>query len=208
MLVPAVTPALVDVRLIGVAVLGILGGVLLLVRGFGGYRTAARIGDIGSSSIGTIALGEVRVSGVVEPAELELVSPIQSAPCVYYRSKITQSSRNDSGTVFEEERSVGFRIRDATGSLRVFPRGGRWDVPSVYREGTGLMGDTPPGLNFRSGPAIRMPSRAEPSRLEREQMIHDLLTVHAPRRAACPTNPRRACRWGSRTSSAFARSGS
>ena len=186
MLVPAVTPALVDVRLIGVAVLGILGGVLLLVRGFGGYRTAARIGDIGSSSIGTIALGEVRVSGVVEPAALELVSPIQSAPCVYYRSKITQSSRNDSGTVFEEERSVGFRIRDATGSLRIFPRGGRWDVPSVYREGTGLMGDTPPGLNFRSGPAIRMPSRAEPSRLEREQMIHDLLTVHAPATSGLP----------------------
>ena len=189
MVVPAVTPALIDTRLIGVAALGIVGGVVLLVRGFGGYRTAARIGDIGTSPIGSIALGEVRVSGVVEAAELELVSPIQSAPCVYYRSKITQSTRNNSGTVFEEERSVGFRLRDSTGSLRVFPRGGQWDVPAVFREGTGLMGDTPQGLNFRSGPAIRMPSRPEPTRLEREQMIHDLLTVHVPTTSGLPDEP-------------------
>jgi hypothetical protein len=179
-------PAVIDPRLAGVAMLGIVGGLVLLARGFGGYRTAARIGDIATSPISSIALGEVRVSGVVEAGEVELVSPIQSAPCVYYRSKITQSTRSNSDVLYQEERSVGFRVRDASGSLRVFPRGARWDVPAVFREGTGLMGDLPPGLSVRSGPAIRMPAHAEPTRLEREQMIQDLLTVHVPTTSGLP----------------------
>jgi hypothetical protein len=184
----AVTPslAIVDVRLAGIAVLGIAVGVWLLVRGFGGYRTAGRIGDLSTSSIGSIALGEVRVSGVVEAAELELVSPIQSSSCVYYRSRIEQASRNKSSTLFEEERSVGFRIRDATGSLRVFPRGARWDVPDCYHEGTGLMGDTPAGLDFRQGPAVRSPNRDTPTGLERELLVANLLSVHAATSSGLP----------------------
>src|SRR3954454_10199806 len=98
----------------GLAALGIVLGVWLLLHGFSGYRTAGRIGDLSTSSIASIALGEVRVTGIVEAAELELVSPIQSVPCVYYRSRIEQAARQSSATLFDEERSVGFRIRDET----------------------------------------------------------------------------------------------
>ena len=47
-------------------------GLVLLGRGFGGYRDAARISDTSPSRIASIAVGEVLVSGVVEPAELTL----------------------------------------------------------------------------------------------------------------------------------------
>jgi hypothetical protein len=152
----------------------IIGGLGALVRGFGGYRAAARISDTSSSRISSIAVGEVRVSGTVEAAEATLISPLQSAPCVYYRSRILESDRRSSRDVFAEERAVGFRIRDETGSLRIFPRDARWDVPVRFDASTGMFGEQPAGLQYRMGPAIA------PGPLEREAQIAALLTVHEP----------------------------
>jgi hypothetical protein len=39
-----------------------------------GQRRAARIGDMSTSTISTIAVGEVRVGGTIETAELTLLS--------------------------------------------------------------------------------------------------------------------------------------
>ena len=79
----------------------------------------------------SIAAGEVRISGVIEPAELTLVSLLQSVPCVYYRATIGEDDdEHDAGRGgVVEERAVGFRVRDATGELRVFPR----DAPGSMR---------------------------------------------------------------------------
>jgi hypothetical protein len=155
-------------------VAAIVGGLGALVRGFGGYRAAARISDTSSSRISSIAVGEVRVTGTVEAAEVTLISPLQSAQCVYYRSRIRQSSRHSDTEVFSEERAVGFRIRDESGSLRVFPRSARWDVPARFDASTGMFGDQPAGLQYRMGPAIA------PGPLERDAQIAALLTVHEP----------------------------
>jgi hypothetical protein len=152
----------------------IIGGLGALVRGFGGYRQAARISDTSSSRISSIAIGEVRVSGTVEAAEVSLISPLQSAPCVYYRARIQQSDRDSQQEVFSEERAVGFRIRDETGTLRVFPREARWDVPPRFDASTGMFGDQPAGLQYRMGSAIA------PGPLEREAQIAALLTVREP----------------------------
>ena len=148
---------------------GVVGGLVLLGRGFGGYRDAARISDTSPSRISSIAVGEVLVSGIVEPAELTLVSPLQSAPCVFYRSRI-ESSGDDDSTVFREEAAVGFRVRDDSGDLRVFPRGARFDVPPRFDEGSGALGGSPAGLRLRSGAAY---GHAE----DREAQIAALLTV-------------------------------
>ncbi len=156
------------------ALAGVVGGVWLLVRGFAGYREAARIGDTSTSRVATLAIGEVRVSGVVEPAELSLVSPLQSAPCVYYRSAIAHSGEGESDRIFDEERAVGFRVRDASGSVRVFPRGAQFDIPTRFDETSGMWGETPPALRPRSGSAFAM---GEPSR---EAQIAALLTVRQP----------------------------
>lgn len=151
---------------------GVLGGLWLLARGMRGYATATQLGDTATSRIATLAAGEVQVSGVIEPAELTLISALQSTPCVYYRSTIgPEGEYPDAMHTFEEERAIGFRVRDASGDVRVFPRGARWDAPPRYDESTGLMGYQPPGLNLRTGPAI---STAE---LDRASAIAALTTM-------------------------------
>ena len=170
----------VDLEIVpSVAVLaggGFVGGMLLLVRGMGGYRTAARIADTSTSRIGSIAAGEVRISGVIEPAELVLISRFQSVRCVFYRCTLGDEDDDlvpgDGGVA--EERAVGFRIRDATGSLRVFPRGARIDAPVRFDDRSGALGDAPSGLSLRTGQSLRV---GEPSR---EAAIAELLTVRDP----------------------------
>jgi hypothetical protein len=151
---------------------GIIGGLWLLVRGMRGYRTATRIGDTGTSRIATLAAGEVRVSGRIESAEVLLVSPLQSAPCVYYRSTI-ESDGDDGDRADElfEERAIGFRVMDESGEVRVFPRGARWDAPVRFDDRTGMFGETPAGLSMRTGSAIG------PAEIDRETAIAALLTV-------------------------------
>ncbi|HEY7736176.1 MAG TPA: hypothetical protein VH813_05220 [Candidatus Limnocylindrales bacterium] len=158
-------------QLLVVAGGGIVAGLALLARGFSGYGTASRIEDTSTSRIGSLAIGEVLVTGAVETAELSLISPLQSAPCVYYRSRIEDSGGDDTRRVLDEERAIGFHVRDATGTVRVFPAGARFDVPARFDESSGTFGATPPGLRLRTGSAI---ASGRPSR---EQLIEDLLTV-------------------------------
>ncbi len=171
---------------------GFIGGLVLLVRGMGDYRTATRLTDTSTSKIGSIAAGEVRISGVIEPAELILVSLLQSAPCVYYRSTIgdDDEDRLPGSASDDEERAVGFRVRDGTGSLRVFPRGARIDAPVRFEGSTGTLGDEPPGLSMRIGEGLRL---GEP---DREAAIAELLRVRAPEDSAL--GPTLAARRGAR----------
>lgn len=158
-------------QLAAAAVAAIVGGVALLIRGFAGYRAAARITGIGTSTISSLAVGEVRVCGVVEPAEVTLVSPLQSVRCVYYRSAIREPGRDDAA-VFDEERAIGFRVRDTSGTIRVFPQGASFDVPIRFAESSGAFGERPAGLLIRVGGDTAV---GEPSR---EAQIAALLTVH------------------------------
>jgi hypothetical protein len=162
-----------DPQLLVIAGVGLVSGLGLLVRGLGGYRRASQLTDTVASRIASIAVGEVLVSGVVEAAELTLVSPLQSIDCVFYRSRIDESDGEGMGTTFREERAVGFRIRDDSGTLRVFPRGARFDVPPAFDEKTGALGDEPPGLRLRSGSTYAAAA-------DRDAQIAALLTVHAP----------------------------
>jgi hypothetical protein len=133
--------------LIGVAGFGLAAGLLLLARGLVGYRTLIRVADTSTSTISSLAAGEVRVSGVIEGAELTLVSLLQRVPCVYYRSTIGHAGDGrGSDPDYTEERSIGFQVRDSTGTLRVFPRDARFDAPTRFQGETSLTGDEPAGL--------------------------------------------------------------
>lgn len=161
-----------DVQVGGLLVAGVVAGLWLLGRGMNGYRTATRIADTGTSRIATLAAGEVRISGRIEAAEMVLVSPLQSVPCVYYRSSIDRGDRDADGPDdFSEERAVGFRVVDETGDVRVFPRGGRWDAPVRFDEHMGTFGESPAGLSMRTGSAVG------PAEVDREAAIAALLTV-------------------------------
>ncbi len=157
-------------------------GLSLLVQGLREYRASVRVGDTSTSRIGSLAAGEVRISGVVESAEMTLVSLLQSASCVYYRAVIGRGGEialAEAG--FIEERSIGFRVRDATGGIRIFPRGAQVDAPVRFDEETGVLGDEPTGLAIRVGGTTRL---SEP---DRASAIAELLRVHDPATSDRPT---------------------
>jgi hypothetical protein len=160
--------------------LGIAGGLYLLWRGFGGYRMALKVGDTSTSELDSLAAGEVRISGTIEPAEVTLISPLQSVPCVWYRSSVRAASREERAG-FAEERAVGFRVRDVSDSIRVFPARARIAAPDRFSGQSGFLGDPPVGLNLRTGgafgPAVG-PDDGTP--LDREAAIARLLTVQPP----------------------------
>lgn len=157
-----------------VALAGLGTGLALLVRGFGGYRMAGRISDTSTSRISTLAVGEVRVSGVIAPAELTLVSLLQDQPCVYFRSSVETGDDGVDGGAVLEERSVGFEVRDDSGVIRVFPRGARIEAPVRWEDSTGFLGEEPPGLQWRVGSAFGLTDE------DHERAVADLLTVHDP----------------------------
>jgi hypothetical protein len=153
------------------ASVGIVAGLVLLARGMRGYLEAARISDTGTSAIESLAAGEVRLSGRVDPADVLLVSPLQSRECVWYRAEATETRGRETSRLLREERSVGFRVRDATGSIRVFPRGARIDAPDALRARTDLLGGDPADLELRHGPAVAAVTA------DRDALIARLLTV-------------------------------
>ena len=162
------------------AAAGILAGLVVLWRGFGGYRAATRIDDISTSRIVSLAAGEVRVSGAVVPAEVLITSTLQSTPCVYYRSTVKAERDDYQKTIHDEERAVGFRVRDASGDVRVFPRNARWDVPPRFDDRASRTAGAPPGLRLRTGSPYQL---AEP---DQEALIADLLTPDLPLDAGSP----------------------
>jgi hypothetical protein len=137
--------------------LGVAAGLYLLARGLGGHRSNLRVADTSTSAISSLAAGEVRVTGIIEAAELTLVSLLQSVSSVYYRSTIEDEGEPGRGEPgYTEERSIGFRIRDATGSLRVFPRDARFDAPVRFEGETSFTGEEPAGLDIRVSGATRL----------------------------------------------------
>jgi hypothetical protein len=160
-----------DGAVVGLAVAGIVGGLLLLGRGLVAYRAGHRVAGLATSRTATLAAGEVRLVGAIEADVATLVSPLQSMTCVYYRSRVRAGSGSDARTILDEERAVGFRLVDASGAIRVFPRDARWDAPLRFDADDDWRGSPPPGLRRNEGPAHR------PVVEDREAQIAALLTV-------------------------------
>ena len=177
--------ALSDPGVTTLAGFGVIAGLILLARGLSGYRSLVRVGDTSTSTIASLAAGEVRVSGIVEPAELTLVSLLQSVPCVYYNATVgNDRDRRGPGDGYEEEQSIGFRIRDSTGSLRVFPRGARFDAPVRFEGETDMSGDEPSGLAMRQG------GSTGPAEIDDAVAVARLLTVVDPSAGGDPAGIR------------------
>ena len=158
-----------------------------------GYRSALLVADTSTSTIGSLAAGEVRISGVIEAAELTLVSLLQSAPCVYYRATIGAGGDVADRRRRRHARSARSAFASATrpaasGSSRAAP-GSTHRVR--FDEETGAMGDEPPGL--RSARAARR-GLAEVDRADRHRRAADGARPRSRRPAAwrrCATATRR-----------------
>lgn len=159
---------------------GLVAGLVLFGRGLLAYLRAQRIGGISTSPVSSIAAGEVRVSGIVEPDAALLVSPLQSERCVWYRARVAESAGRSSRTILDETRAVGFRVKDASGSIRVFPRGASFTAPDDLSEGGGMDLDGPSGIRLNTGPSL-----VGVTEDDRDARIAELLTV----RGAAPGYP-------------------
>jgi hypothetical protein len=133
---------------------GVVLGLIAFGRGLLAYLRAQRVSGIATSPISAIAAGEVRVSGTVEPDAALLVSPLQSERCVWYRARVVESAGRSSRTILDESRAVGFRVKDASGSIRVFPRDASVTAPDDLREGGGTDIDGPAGIRLNTGPSF------------------------------------------------------
>jgi hypothetical protein len=161
------------------AAAGVIAGLFLLARGLAGYRSALRVGDVSTSTIGSLPAGEVRITGLIEPAEMTLVSLLQSVPCVYYRATVGDAgSRRAPDVGYTEERAIGFRVRDETGSIRIFPRGARFEAPVRFEGETDLTGSEPNGLELRRG------GSTEVADISPELAAAELLRVQLPSEAS------------------------
>ncbi len=161
---------------------GLIGGIVLFVRGLQAYRQDRLISSVATSSLDGIAAGEVRVSGIVEPIEQTLISPLQSKPCVWYRARV-ETTGDNSRVLLDEEKSQEFRLRNETGAIRVVPRGARWEIGTVFDERTSLTGAEPIGLDRRRGAAyapLEERDIEQMTELERQTAAQALLTVQRP----------------------------
>ena len=179
---------------LGLATMGFIGGLMLFVRGLVAYRRDRLISAVATSSLDGLAAGEVRVTGVVQAIGQQLISPLQSRPCVWYRARI--DATDDSHRVLlDEERAVHFRVADERGTVRVVPRGARWEVDVAFDESTSLTGAEPPGLDQRHGAGYGLVMPDDPGDMtaaQRQAAIDSLLTV----RLAGPSTPDRGGRRG------------
>jgi hypothetical protein len=163
---------------------GIIGGLFLLVRGIAAFRAGEAVRGTSTSRIESLAAGEVRLVGTIAPGPVTLVSALQSVPCVYYHARIVEDRGRERTTTLDDERAVGFLLRDGTGTLRVFPRGARWDAPTCFDEPTDWAGDDPPGLDRNYGSGMTTAT------LDRDAAIAALLTVHRPDGSPADDEPR------------------
>jgi hypothetical protein len=137
---------------------------------------------VATSSLDGISAGEVRISGLVEPIEQTLISPLQSRACVWYRARV-ETTGDHSRVLFSEEQAQEFRVRNETGEIRVVPRGARWEIGATFDERTDMLGDEPLGLQRRSGAGSAPFLDRDPesmSEVERAVAAEALLTLRQP----------------------------
>jgi hypothetical protein len=167
---------------LGLAMMGLIGGIVLFARGLVAYRRDRLISAVATSSLDALAAGEVRVSGLVQAIDQLLTSPIQSRPCVWYRARI-ESTGDNRRVLLDEERAVHFRITDDLGQIRVAPGGARWEVGTTYDESTSITGDEPSGLDRRRGAGYGMVMPEDPEAMtetQRQSAVEALLMVDRP----------------------------
>jgi len=104
------------------AVLGLLFGPVLFVRGFRLLQRQRRIADTPRSTVRAAALGPIEVSGrAVGP--YTLVAPLSKTDCLYYRLKVESNPQGDLRNRKMRELCAPLFLDDGTGTVMIYPEG-------------------------------------------------------------------------------------
>ena len=108
-------------------VAGTLGGLWLLADGWGIRRRKRLIESIPTSTIRSLALGLVEISGQAQPEDRLLSSPFRGHPCVFYSYAVEERVGSGKHARWEPiakgTSEQPFFVRDTTGRVLVVPFG-------------------------------------------------------------------------------------
>lgn len=127
-------------------------GIIIFIFGFKAMNRYRIISDIPTSKIRSMAMGIVEINGnIAETVGKLLETPISKAKCVYYNFIVKEYRCRSSGkngrscsweTIYSDNNSVPFYVKDDTGSVCVLPKGAEFDFPAkkVFSAKGGLIG--------------------------------------------------------------------
>ena len=135
--------------------LGAGGGVGLFIYGWVVHRRKRLIESIPTSTIRSLALGLVEISGTAQPQEGLLATPFSGLPCVFYsyavEERISSGKTTRWETIAKGASEQPFLVSDATGQVLVVPLGAELILPDERISRSSWLGELPPatiaGLN-------------------------------------------------------------
>jgi hypothetical protein len=114
-------------RIFMLLVLGTGSGLVILRYGFVVIQRRRLVETTPTSMIRSLAMGLVEVTGRVEIPDAVLTAPFSNLPCVFFSYKVEEQrgsgNRRRWETITEGRSPEPFSLRDATGSISVFPDG-------------------------------------------------------------------------------------
>lgn len=135
--------------------LGTMGGFGLFIYGWVVHQRKRLIESIPTSTIRSLALGLVEISGQAQPEEGLLSTPFSGLPCVFYSYAVEErvgSGKNARWeTIAKGTSEQPFFVSDTTGRVLVVPLGAELILPDERTSRSNWLGELPPttlaGLN-------------------------------------------------------------
>jgi hypothetical protein len=128
--------------------MGAIGGSALFMYGWSINRRRQLIESIPTSTIRSLALGLVEVSGRAQPEQNLLSAPFSGLPCVFYSYAVEEQRGSDKNkrwhTIAKGTSEQPFFVADQTGRVLVVPLGAELILPEERTYRSNWLGELPP----------------------------------------------------------------
>jgi Zn-finger nucleic acid-binding protein len=106
---------------------GVVGGIALFSYGFRLNRRKHLIETTPTSTIRSLAIGLVEITGNAEPSGPMLNAPFSAMPCIFFSYKVEERQRSGKQekwvTIAQGHSHLPFTVRDVTGAVMIMPIG-------------------------------------------------------------------------------------
>ncbi len=169
---------------------GTIGGLGLFVYGWMVHQRKRLIESIPTSTIRSLALGLVEISGHAQPEEHLLAAPFSGLPCVFFsyavQEHIGSGKHSRWETIANGTSEQPFFVSDTTGQVLVMPLGAELILPDERTYRNDWLGELPPttiaGLNRLGVSTERWIGnktlRCRETFLQPEEQVYVLGTAH------------------------------